>query len=65
MDGLWRMTRDAGPDAFQLTGADPQGRLCRFNMETLWSDPRFGVVHGTVADRKGRKGETVYPIAIS
>jgi hypothetical protein len=49
---------DVGHRGFRVTSADPLECLCRFNMETLWSDARHGVGYETVADRTSRAGGT-------
>jgi hypothetical protein len=49
---------NVGLGGFRVTSADPLECLCRFNVETLWSDARYGVGCETVADRTNRVGET-------
>src|ERR1700722_15977205 len=49
---------DVGHSGFRVTSPDPHECLCRFNMETLWSDARIGFDWEMVADRGRRAGGT-------
>jgi hypothetical protein len=56
---------DVGHSGFRVTSPDPHECLCRFNMETLWSDARIGFdCEMSLIAAAGQAGP-VYPIAVS